>query len=132
MERSEQQAGRTDPATSRSSNTAREREALILVAEGLSNHKIPARLYLSPLTAKTHVSRLRTKLDARDRAQLVVVAYDSGLIVPGGRTPPDSPPHSRECAGSRTLTDCATACPTAQGSTGHQDTGIWRKRPTPG
>jgi DNA-binding NarL/FixJ family response regulator len=48
---------------------------------------IASRLYLSPLTAKTHVSRLMTKLDARDRAQLVVIAYESGLVVPGGRGP---------------------------------------------
>jgi DNA-binding NarL/FixJ family response regulator len=56
---------------------------LCLVAEGLSNDEIAARLYLSPLTTKTHVSRILTKLDARDRAQLVVIAYESGLVVPG-------------------------------------------------
>lgn len=62
--------------------TAREKEVLVLVAEGLSNDEIAARLYLSPLTAKTHVSRLMTKLNARDRAQLVVMAYESGLVAP--------------------------------------------------
>jgi DNA-binding NarL/FixJ family response regulator len=65
--------------------TEREREVLTLVGAGLSNDEIAARLYLSPLTAKTHVSRIMTKLDARDRAQLVVAAYESGLVVPGGR-----------------------------------------------
>lgn len=63
--------------------TEREREVLSLVAEGLSNEEIARRLYLSPLTTKTHVSRVMTKLGARDRAQLVVVAYESGLVVPG-------------------------------------------------
>jgi DNA-binding NarL/FixJ family response regulator len=63
--------------------TEREREILGLVAEGLSNDEIAARLYLSPLTTKTHVSRILTKLDARDRAQLVVIAYESGLVIPG-------------------------------------------------
>jgi DNA-binding NarL/FixJ family response regulator len=65
--------------------TVREREVLGLVAEGLSNDEIAARLFLSPLTSKTHVSRIMTKLDARDRAQLVVIAYESGLVTPGGR-----------------------------------------------
>jgi len=65
--------------------TDREREVLALVAEGLSNDEIAARLFLSPLTSKTHVSRIMTKLDARDRAQLVVIAYESGLVTPGGR-----------------------------------------------
>jgi DNA-binding NarL/FixJ family response regulator len=63
--------------------TEREREILCLVAEGLSNDEIAARLYLSPLTTKTHVSRILAKLDARDRAQLVVIAYESGLVIPG-------------------------------------------------
>ena len=60
--------------------TTREREILALVAEGLSNDEIAERLYLSPLTAKTHVNRAMTKLGARDRAQLVVLAYQSGLV----------------------------------------------------
>jgi DNA-binding NarL/FixJ family response regulator len=60
--------------------TAREREVLTLVARGLSNHEIGAELFLSPLTAKTHVSRIMTKLDARDRVQLVVIAYETGLV----------------------------------------------------
>lgn len=59
--------------------TAREREVLAHVAEGLSNHEIAERLHLSPLTVKTHVSRILSKLGARDRAQLVVVAYETGL-----------------------------------------------------
>jgi len=63
--------------------TGREREVLALVGEGLSNQEIAARLVVSPLTAKTHVSRAMVKLRARDRAQLVVVAYESGLVQPG-------------------------------------------------
>ncbi|MQY11559.1 Response regulator protein VraR [Streptomyces sp. RB5] len=61
----------------------REREVLGLVARGLNNTEIAETLSLSPLTAKTHVSRIMGKLGARDRAQLVVLAYESGLIVPG-------------------------------------------------
>ncbi len=68
--------------------TEREREVLALVAEGLSNEEIAVRLFLSPLTTKTHVSRILTKLDARDRAQLVVIAYESGLVVPGSAASP--------------------------------------------
>ncbi len=67
--------------------TEREREVLALVAEGLSNDEIAGRLFLSPLTSKTHVSRIMTKLAARDRAQLVVFAYESGLVTPGTRGP---------------------------------------------
>ena len=59
---------------------------MALVAEGLSNDEIAARLHLSPMTAKTHVSRAMTKLGARDRAQLVVFAYESGLVRPGWST----------------------------------------------
>jgi DNA-binding NarL/FixJ family response regulator len=65
--------------------TPREREVLALVGRGLSNAEIADALVLSPLTAKTHVARLFAKLDARDRAQLVVVAYETGLVVPGER-----------------------------------------------
>ncbi|HZM42417.1 MAG TPA: response regulator transcription factor, partial [Acidimicrobiales bacterium] len=63
--------------------TDREREVMALVAEGLSNDEIAERLYVSPMTAKTHVSRAMTKLAARDRAQLVVLAYESRLVRPG-------------------------------------------------
>jgi DNA-binding NarL/FixJ family response regulator len=65
--------------------TPREREVLALVGRGLSNAEIADELVLSPLTAKTHVARLFSKLDARDRAQLVVIAYETGLVVPGER-----------------------------------------------
>jgi len=63
--------------------TSREREVLALVGQGLSNADIAKRLFLSPATAKTHVSRAMIKLGARDRAQLVVAAYESGLVQPG-------------------------------------------------
>jgi len=63
--------------------TDREREVVALVGEGLSNDEIAQRLFMSPATAKTHVNRSMTKLGARDRAQLVVVAYESGLVRPG-------------------------------------------------
>jgi len=65
--------------------TDREQELLALVGDGLSNGEIAKRLYVSPATAKTHVSRAMIKLQARDRAQLVVIAYESGLVRPGWR-----------------------------------------------
>ena len=67
--------------------TDREREVLVLIANGLSNADIAAALFISPATVKTHVSRILTKLDARDRAQLVVIAYETGLVTPGTATP---------------------------------------------
>ena len=63
--------------------TEREREVMGLVAAGLSNEEIAERLFVSPATAKTHVSRAMVKLGARDRAQLVVFAYEAGLVRPG-------------------------------------------------
>jgi DNA-binding NarL/FixJ family response regulator len=63
--------------------TSREREVMALVAEGLTNSEIGERLFMSPATARTHVSRILTKLGARDRTQLVVMAYESGLVRPG-------------------------------------------------
>lgn len=63
--------------------TDREREVLTLVGHGLNNDEIGRALFLSPLTAKTHVSRIMSKLLARDRVQLVVVAYETGIVTPG-------------------------------------------------
>jgi DNA-binding NarL/FixJ family response regulator len=63
--------------------TDREREVLALVGRGLTNAEIGVRLFLSPLTAKTHVSRIMSKLAARDRVQLVIIAYEAGLVAPG-------------------------------------------------
>ena len=65
--------------------TDREREVLARVAAGMSNDEIGAALFMSPLTAKTHVNRMMTKLRARDRAQLVVIAYETGLVRAGCR-----------------------------------------------
>ena len=72
-----------DPGPRLSALTERERQVMVLVAAGLSNNEIAARLVLSPATAKTHVSRIMTKTQVRDRAQLVILAYESGLTVPG-------------------------------------------------
>ena len=63
--------------------TEREAEVLVAVAHGLSNTEIGQRLFMSPATAKTHVSRVLTKLHARDRAQLVMLAYEAGVVEPG-------------------------------------------------
>ncbi|MEV5282864.1 response regulator transcription factor [Streptomyces sp. NPDC052811] len=71
------------PTTGLTAITDREREVLELVGRGLSNQEIADRLVVSLATVKTHVGRLLAKLAARDRAQLVIVAYESGLIVPG-------------------------------------------------
>ncbi|MEU6881742.1 response regulator transcription factor [Streptomyces sp. NPDC046712] len=79
-------AGRSkqpDPSPRLNALTEREREVMGLVGAGLSNDEIAQRLVLSPATAKTHVSRIMTKLDVRDRAQLVILAYESGMITPG-------------------------------------------------
>ncbi|MFG2404936.1 response regulator [Streptomyces brevispora] len=65
--------------------TAREREVMALAAEGHTNLEIAAKLYLSPLTVRTHIHRAMTKLHARDRAQLVVIAYQTGLVQPHPR-----------------------------------------------
>ncbi|PZG13965.1 response regulator [Nonomuraea aridisoli] len=74
---------RPDPGPRLNALTEREREVMTLVAGGLSNDEIAARLVLSPATAKTHVSRIMTKLGVRDRAQLVIMAYEAGMITPG-------------------------------------------------
>jgi DNA-binding NarL/FixJ family response regulator len=66
--------------------TAREVEILRLIAAGWTNNEIAGHLFISPLTCKSHVSRILAKLDARDRIQLVVIAYEDGLVVPGQTT----------------------------------------------
>ncbi|MFI6870620.1 response regulator [Nocardia sp. NPDC050406] len=71
------------PTAALSELTDREREVMSLVAEGLTNAEIAERLFLSPATARTHVSRILLKLNARDRTQLVVMAYESGMVRPG-------------------------------------------------
>jgi DNA-binding NarL/FixJ family response regulator len=73
--------------------TEREVEVLTLVARGLSNAEIAERLHVSPATAKTHVGRLLTKLDARDRAQLIITAYESGLV--SARPPAEADPRTK-------------------------------------
>jgi DNA-binding NarL/FixJ family response regulator len=79
-------AGRPEPDTTPLEElTPREREVLTLVGQGLSNVEIADKLVVSPLTVKTHVARLFMKLGARDRAQLVVTAYETGLVTPGER-----------------------------------------------
>ncbi|MET8962975.1 response regulator transcription factor [Streptomyces sp. NPDC004074] len=72
----------TDTGTELKALTSREREAVTLVAQGLSNDQIADRMVISPMTAKTHINRAMAKLRARDRAQLVVLAYESGLVAP--------------------------------------------------
>ncbi|UVI36877.1 response regulator [Brevibacterium spongiae] len=67
--------------------TEREVEVLSGIGRGLTNDEIAAELFLSPATARTYVSRLLTRLDARDRAALIVLAYETGLVRPGGRSP---------------------------------------------
>lgn len=71
--------------------TDREREVVALAGAGLSNDEIAARLVVSPATAKTHVSRAMVKLGARDRARLVVFAYEAGLVRPSWLPQPDRP-----------------------------------------
>jgi DNA-binding NarL/FixJ family response regulator len=73
------------PADRLADLTTREREMMTLAAHGLSNDQIAERLFLSPLTVKTHINRAMMKLAVRDRAQLVVLAYQSGLVRPGDR-----------------------------------------------
>ena len=77
--------GRAIPADRLADLTTREREMMTLAAHGLSNDQIAERLFLSPLTVKTHINRAMMKLAVRDRAQLVVLAYQSGLDRPGDR-----------------------------------------------
>jgi DNA-binding NarL/FixJ family response regulator len=75
--------GTPEPHPGLETLTEREREVLAAVAHGLSNAEIASSLFMSHATAKTHVSRLLSKLDARDRAQLVMLAYEAGIVVPG-------------------------------------------------
>jgi DNA-binding NarL/FixJ family response regulator len=77
----------TGPTTGLDALTNREREVVALAARGLSNDEIATQMVISPTTAKTHISRAMTKLHARDRAQLVVLAYESGLVTPRNAMP---------------------------------------------
>ena len=70
--------------------TVRERETFVLIARGRSNDEIAAELHLSRMTVRTYVSRILTKLDSRDRAGLVVIAYETGFITPEGQVPQPS------------------------------------------
>jgi DNA-binding NarL/FixJ family response regulator len=81
-------AGATPPIPSSvlDALTTREREMVTLAAHGISNDQIAERLFLSPLTVKTHINRAMMKLGVRDRAQLVVLAYQTGLVRPGDST----------------------------------------------
>ncbi|MFE2293897.1 response regulator [Streptomyces sp. NPDC059452] len=92
---SQQQVDRPRPAPLLDKLTKREQDVLVLVAEGMSNSEIAERLVITLATVKTHVSSLLAKLGARDRAQLVIVAYESGVVERGasGRSP--NPPTSR-------------------------------------
>jgi DNA-binding NarL/FixJ family response regulator len=83
LERISSQLHEAPDASVLSAITEREREVLALVGRGMTNDEIGRELFLSPLTAKTHVSRIMSKLVARDRVQLVVVAYETGLVRPG-------------------------------------------------
>ncbi|KAB8166980.1 response regulator [Streptomyces sp. 3MP-14] len=76
-------ARQPEPSPRLNALTDREREVMGLVGAGLTNDEIARRLVLSPATAKTHVSRIMTKLGVRDRAQLVILAYETGMITPG-------------------------------------------------
>ena len=81
----------TAPAIELDSLTERELQVLSLVAKGLSNSEIAEAIYVTPATAKTHVSRLLMKLGARDRAQLIVIAYETGVVTPDIRAHSDVP-----------------------------------------
>lgn len=72
--------------------THREREVAVLVAQGLTNSEIAAHLFISPLTAKTHVNRAMRKLEAGDRGQLVIAVFEAGLLQPGGHPGPTDRP----------------------------------------